>query len=120
MTGIEAFAGRRILVVEDEFFLAEDVVKGLEANGAQVVGPVADIDDALDLIDETEHLDAAVLDLNLRGEMAFAVADALIERGVPFVFATGYDKAVIPARYGTVTRCEKPIDVWKIASALFG
>lgn len=116
----EALAGRRVLVVEDEYFLADDVARGLEASGAEVIGPVGDIDDALDLIDETEHLDAAVLDINLRGEMAFPVADALLERGVPFVFATGYDSASIPLRYKGVTRCEKPVDAPKIARALFG
>lgn len=120
MTGTNGLAGRRILVVEDDNFLAADVVGGLEAIGAQVVGPVGDIDDALDLIGRTELLDAAVLDLNLRGKMAFPVADALMERHVPFVFATGYDKAAIPARYGAVARCEKPVDARRIATALFG
>jgi DNA-binding response OmpR family regulator len=120
MTGLEWLAGRKVLVVEDEYFLADDVAKGLEANGAEVIGPVGDKDDALDLIEDSEGLDAAVLDLNLRGEMAFPVADALLERGVPFIFATGYDQAVIPARYGEVTRCEKPVDGPKIARALFG
>jgi DNA-binding response OmpR family regulator len=120
MAGTGVLAGRRVLVVEDEYFLADDVVRGLKANGAEVIGPVGGIDDALDLIDETEQLDAVVLDLNLRGEMAFPVADALIERGVPFVFATGYDSASIPPRYKAVTRCEKPVDAPKIARALFG
>ncbi len=120
MTGTGMLTGRRLLVVEDEYFLAEDIVRGLEDRGAQVVGPVGTIDDALDLIEGTGHLDGAVLDLNLRGEMAFPVADALAERGVPFVFATGYDSAVIPPRYKGVTRCEKPIDAPKIARALFG
>lgn len=120
MTGTGTLTGRRLLVVEDEYFLAEDIVRGLEDRGAQVVGPVGTIDDALDLIDETQHLDGAVLDLNLRGEMAYPVADALAERGVPFVFATGYDSAVIPPQYKGVTRCEKPVDAPKIARALFG
>src|SRR3712207_7225274 len=119
MTATETLTGRRVLVVEDEYFLANDMAKRLQANGAEVIGPVGGIDDALDLIDETENLDGAVLDLNLRGEMAFPVADALIKRGVPFVFATGYDQAVVPARYGRVTRYEKPIDPGKIARSLF-
>jgi len=120
MTGADALAGRWVLVVEDEYFLADDIVRGLEANGAKVIGPVGDVDDALDLIDEAECLDAAVLDLNLRGEMAYPVADVLLERGIPFVFATGYDNASIPARYHSVNRCEKPVDAPKIARALFG
>lgn len=120
MTGTDDLRGRRLLVVEDEYFLAADVADNLKANGAEVIGPVGDIDDALDLIDDTERLDGAVLDLNLRGEMAFPVADALLERGVPFVFATGYDQGVIPTRYRAIARCEKPIDVPRIARALFG
>jgi len=119
MTGDAKLEGRRLLVVEDEYFLADDLVRNLKDKGAEVVGPVSDIDGALDLIDETEHLDAAVLDINLRGEMAYPVADALIERGIPFVFATGYDSANIPARYKDVTRCEKPVDAHKIARSLF-
>jgi CheY-like chemotaxis protein len=67
MTGMEWLAGRKVLVVEDEYFLADDVAKGLEANGAEVIGPVGDIDGALDLIEDSEGLDAAVLDLNLPG-----------------------------------------------------
>ena len=120
MTGDAKLEGRRLLVVEDDYFLAGDLVRSLEEKGAEIVGPVGDIDDALDLIDETEHLDAAVLDINLGGEMAYPVADALIERGIPFVFATGYDSANIPARYKDVTRCEKPVDAPKITRALFG
>lgn len=113
-------SGRRVLVVEDEYFVADDVARRLEARGAEVIGPVGDVDDALDLIDDTERLHAAVLDLNLKGEMAFPVADALIERGVPFVFATGYDQGAIPERYSKFARCEKPIDPDKIARALLG
>ena len=120
MTATDTLQGRRLLVVEDEYFLADDIVRGLKEKGAEVVGPVGTIDDALDLIDETERLDAAVLDLNLRGEMAYPVADALLERGIPFVFTTGYDGASIPPRYKAVTRCEKPVDAPKIARALFG
>ncbi len=120
MTGAGDLAGRRLLVVEDDFFLATDGAKDLAARGVQVVGPAGDIDDALDLIDETEHLDGAVLDLNLRGEMAYPVADALIARGVPFVFATGYDQAAIPSRYAGVKRCEKPVGAAQITRALFG
>lgn len=119
MNAPDGLAGRRILVVEDEFFLATDIVGNLEAISAEVIGPASDIDHALDLIDETKNLDAAVLDLNLQGEMAFPVADALIERGVPFVFCTGYDAFVIPKRYAAVPRCEKPVNPAWLSTALF-
>ena len=113
-------AGRRVLIVEDEYFIAEDLVRTFEAEGAQVIGSVASVADALDLLGETKHLDGAVLDVNLAGEMAYPVADALIARGVPFVFATGYDASTIPPRYGAAKWCGKPVDPAKIARALFG
>ena len=52
--------------------------------------------------------------------MAWPVLDALAERGVPVVFATGYDAASIPDRYAGIPRCEKPVDPSKVARALFG
>ena len=116
----QSMAGRRVLLVEDEYFIADDLVRLFEANGAEVIGPVATVDGALDLIAATDRLGGAVLDVNLQGEMAYPVADALVARGVPFVFATGYDEASIPASYAHITRCEKPVDPEKIAQALLG
>jgi hypothetical protein len=62
-----------------------------------------------------------VLDINMRGEMVFLVVDALRKRGVPFIFATGYDQAavVIPERYRNVPLCLKPIDPMHLVQALF-
>ena len=119
MTGAGALNGRRLLIVEDEYFIAIDVARRLEDEGAEVVGPVGTVDDALDIIDDALELDGVVLDLNLSGEMAYPVADALSKRGVPFIFATGYDRSSIPTRYAGVTLCEKPVDAAKIARALF-
>jgi hypothetical protein len=65
------------------------------------------------------HLDGAVLDINMRGEMIFPVADALKERGVRFIFTTGYDSEAIPERYRAMARCEKPLDMVEIVEALF-
>jgi CheY-like chemotaxis protein len=120
MTVSKGLKGRLLLVVEDEYMLALEMGASLEEFGAVVLGPVGDIDDALDLIDETPTIDGAVLDLNIRGEMSFPVADALLERGIPIVFATGYDKSHIPSRYAHITRCEKPIAPAYVAKALFG
>ena len=52
--------------------------------------------------------------------MAFPVADALMARGVPFIFATGYDAQIIPLRFMHVKRCEKPMASEQICAALFG
>lgn len=111
-------AGKRILVIEDEWLIGKGLVRDLRRAGAEVLGPVPAIDEALHLIG-AEPLDGAVLDMNLRGEMAFAVADLLSERGVPFVLSTGYSPDALPRRYGNVPRCGKPIEVGALAKTLF-
>lgn len=111
-------AGRHLLVVEDEYFLADDLTSRFREQGAVVVGPAANLGDALELLEGGEPIDCAVLDLNLQGEKAFPIADALMKRDVPFVFATGYDASAIPARFAGVKRCEKPVDAIEIARAL--
>jgi CheY-like chemotaxis protein len=113
-------AGRRVLVVEDEFLLADDTARELEARGAEVIGPAASVADALALIHAHERLDSAVLDVNLRGEWVYPVADLLVQRGVRFVFATGYDRSAIPPRFAEVTHCEKPVGMARLTRALVG
>ena len=112
--------GRRILVVEDDFYIAEDMACQLEAGGAKVIGPVANVAAAFGLIEQAEPIDGAVVDVNLQGVMSWPIADALFRRGVPFVFATGYDRAFIPERYAGVSCCEKPCNFHMIGKALSG
>ncbi len=112
-------SGRRVLIVEDDYFLAEDLKAELESKGAEVVGPAGRVSDALALLANAERLDGAVLDVNLGGEMAYPIADALRAKEIPFVFVTGYDARFIPAAYADVTRCEKPVDPARVASILF-
>jgi DNA-binding response OmpR family regulator len=102
-------AGRRILLVEDEYMLASDLAEFLERHGTSVVGPVGSVSEALALVDATP-IDAAVLDVNLRDERVYPVADVLIGRGVPIVFATGYDELLLQRPYLGLPRCQKPID----------
>jgi DNA-binding NtrC family response regulator len=111
--------GKKVLLVEDEYFIADDMARYFEQSGMTVVGPAARVKDALHLIAGTPDLDGAVLDINLQDESVFAVADALSRRNVPFIFATGYDAAVIPSNYGQIKRCEKPVDPAKVAATLF-
>jgi CheY-like chemotaxis protein len=99
----------RILVVEDEYLLADDLADGLAALGAIVIGPVGGLDEALSLLENTPEIDAALLDINLRGEMVFPLADALAVRGVPYLFATGYGHEGIPERYQRARVLEKPV-----------
>lgn len=113
-------AGRRVLVVEDDYTVADVLCQHLEDAGADVLGPVPDVAGALELLAAEGAPDGAVLDVNLGGEMVWPVADALRARGVPFLFATGYDASAIPARYAGVRRCEKPVEPSQIARTLFG
>ena len=111
--------GRRILLVEDEYFIADDMAEEFKRSGAEIVGPAATVCHAIQHIRGATRLDGAVLDINLHGEMVYPVADLLEEQRVPFVFSTGYANPSIPARYAQVTRCEKPVEPSKVAQALF-
>ena len=105
-----SFTGHKVLVVEDEYFLADDISRALRRAGAEVVGPFRDMADGQAALEQTVDLSAAVLDVNLNGTMVFPLADALLDREVPFVFTTGYDSGAIPTAYRAIRRCEKPID----------
>lgn len=110
--------GCRVLVVEDEYLLADDLSLALSSVGADVLGPVPSVDDAIAMIANEPRIDIAVLDVNLRGDMVFPVADALIERGIPFAFATGYDREALPDRFTAVPRVEKPFKAHSVAAIL--
>ena len=104
-----SLSGSRILVVEDEYYLADDARATLAAIGAEVVGPVPTVDEASALIEGEGRIDGVLLDVNLRGEMAFDVADTLQARGVPFAFVTGYDRAALPERFSATPALGKPV-----------
>ncbi|WP_191059127.1 response regulator [Geminicoccus harenae] len=111
-------AGRLILLVEDDRLAALDLVQALEAEGARVVGPVASVRQALDLIEATPGLDGAVLDVELVDELSFPVADRLRDRGIPFVFETGYDEHIIPEPYRDAPLIAKPAQAKLMTQAL--
>ena len=104
-------SGRRILVVEDEYFLAEDIVESLKEMGAHIVGPVGELEEATNLVNADAAIDAAVVDVNLRNELAFPLARILRARKVPFVFTTGYDCGSIEQEFQDVQLWEKPLDL---------
>ena len=112
--------GRRVLVVEDEFFIADDLVGALRGQGAEVVGPVPTATEALTFISLDQRIDLAVIDLNLLGDTAFGVGDALLARSVPFVIATGYEREFLPARFRHLSYCEKPFNPRAVLQALCG
>lgn len=108
----------RILVVEDEFFLAAEMEDGLVNAGATVIGSVSDLSMALRLIADTARIDGAVLDVNLRGEAAFPAAEMLQDRKVPTLFVSGYDPNNIPLRFRNTPHCEKPVGVLRVIETL--
>ena len=99
-----------ILVAEDEPVPALDLVSALETFGLPISGPAPSLREAMYLADERPIL-AAVLDVNLRGELVFPLLDLLIGRNIPVVLVTGYDhKSTIPDRYRHLTLLQKPVN----------
>jgi CheY-like chemotaxis protein len=115
---MSALAGKRILVVEDEVLIAVMVTDMLAGLGVTVIGPATTIEAGLSLAG-SESFDAAVLDINVRGERIDPIADLLVARGIPMLFATGYGMgmgAVAERRNASVI--DKPYTQEKLASAL--
>lgn len=101
--------GLRILVVEDNFLIAETLKIFLEDCGCIVVGPIPRLAPAVDVVDSS--LDGALLDMNLAGEYCFPIAKKLQGLRIPFVFVTGYgDRHDVPAEFRDVPRLSKPLD----------
>ncbi|HEV7276976.1 MAG TPA: response regulator [Devosiaceae bacterium] len=118
MADTNTFGGKRILVVEDDYLIVADMVQELQASGAEVIGPIAGLDKAFERLEVLGGIEGAILDINLQGQMVYPLADELMKRGLPFVFATGYDNSSIPERYADIPRFMKPVDVRKVAEAL--
>jgi DNA-binding response OmpR family regulator len=99
----------RILIVEDEYLLADEARSILADVGVEVLGPVATVADARAIVLADYSVDAVLLDVNLGGEMAFDLADLLRSREIPFAFVTGYDRDALPTRFSDVTTLQKPV-----------
>ena len=113
----EKLTGQHVLIVEDEYFLAQDLVDFFQDLGVQVLGPAASVSEALKLLESAE-VQGAILDVNLRGERVYPVADVLRQKHVPFVFASGYGGELEPRAYADVPRCIKPVDFGVLVQTL--
>jgi len=117
------FAGRRILVVEDDFLVSLDTIEVLKDAGCTVVGPAADFATAMHLA-QSELLDAAILDVNIAGKLIWPVAEELNRRGVTILILSAYPKqSIAPAAFAAVPRLGKPLERGRLLdqlSALWG
>ena len=104
---VDAMTDCRILVVEDETLIAMDIEDTLQALGCEVVGPTGKLATAL-LLADSEALDAAILDVTIRGGKVFPVAEQLLARGIPFVLASGYGDWALPEHLRDQPRLTKP------------
>jgi DNA-binding response OmpR family regulator len=107
----------RVLVVEDEWLIAEDHSTNLITAGYVVVGPVPSVAEALHLIG-AEHIDLAMLDIGLNGETSFPIADELSARNIPFFFLSGFVKRDVPRHLSGCRIVSKPALPNSIVSAL--
>jgi PAS domain S-box-containing protein len=102
-------AGDSVMVVEDEALVALAVSELLTELGYTVLGPFSRVADAAAAIAQ-RRIDAAILDINLGGEMVYPLADMLEARGVPFVYVTGYGAESVDPRFENVPVLQKPIE----------
>jgi len=110
-------SGAKILVVEDNYLLAEVVCDFVTECGMQPIGPATGLDRGLVYAREAP-LDGAILDINLDGRLSFPICHVLQQRGIPFCFLTAYsDLSLVPKQFRAVplissrsspTKCAPP------------
>jgi len=105
-----ALAGRRILIVEDEYFIAAEIRLMLEEHGADVIGPVADIRKANIAIASGGRIDCAILDIDVNGQAVFPVIPLLREQGIPWIYVSGFSEPLVPVHLRARAHLEKPVD----------
>jgi DNA-binding response OmpR family regulator len=105
----------RVLIVEDEYLIMDELKRIVEAAGGIVVGAHGNLDDD---VFERSAISSDIIDINIRGKMSYPLADVLRERGVPFIFATGYDFDGIPEKFALVSRIQKPFDAQELVNVL--
>jgi DNA-binding response OmpR family regulator len=110
-------AARRVLIVEDEFFVAVQIEAALQSSGYETVGPFTTLGIALQA-SRQERFDVALIDINLGGTPGYPIADDLLARGVPFLFLTGYSGNDLPEIYRPLPRLQKPFDPKAVVAAL--
>ena len=113
----QCLKGLRALIIEDEYFVADDLRKILKKQGADLVKLSGTVEDAIRNIRE-DGFEFALVDINIRGEMTFALADEFRRRNVPFAFVSGYERRLIPRRFDDVPNWGKPYDHRQIVTGI--
>jgi DNA-binding NtrC family response regulator len=116
--GEEPSRQRHVLLVEDEELVAMAMTDELQRLGWTVVGPASTLEEAQLLVTSAEHLDAAVLDINLQGRWVHGVVDELVRRGVPFVVCTGYELVDPDGRFAGAPLIPKPMAADRLSATL--
>ncbi|RDS79880.1 response regulator [Dyella monticola] len=101
--------GKVVLLVEDDYLVADALRAALEEEGMQVAGPYPSISSATRALDNEERIDAALLDVHLNNERVFPLADRLVDEGIPAIFVTGYGSETFPERFADLPRLSKPV-----------
>ena len=109
--------GARVLILEDEFFIADDLARALRDAGGEPIGPVGTVEQAEKMIAE-ERLDAAILDLNLRGDMASEFIERLAATDLTCLIVSGYGEDALPRSVSNVPRIEKPVSPSSVVQTL--
>lgn len=109
----------RVLVVEDEPLIAMLMEDYLADLGYAVVGPARGVRQGLTLL-QAELVDFAVLDINLSGEDSFPIADALADRGIPFIFASANSRTSLAPRHCDAPLLSKPFALSDLERVLGG
>jgi DNA-binding response OmpR family regulator len=110
-------AGRRVLVIEDETMVAMLLQDMLADIGCEVIGSASRFNDAIEKA-KSLTFDLAILDVNLNGQRTFPIADVLADRGVSFLFATGYGAGSLPATYDKAAILQKPFQLRELERAM--
>lgn len=109
----------RVLVVEDEFIIADLIKDIVEECGYEVIGPFGTLSEAMQAC-RSAAADAAIVDLVLHGELAYPIADVLSRRGIPFGFATGRDTAATESAWEQRPFLGKPFAVEEVRQFIEG
>ncbi len=115
----KALLGCRIIILEDDYYQAEDSRQTLEQAGATIIAASATVPD-LDTLLAQGPIDAALIDINLGRSLSLDFARELAERAIPFAFLTGYDAGMLPEDLADVPCLSKPADTARVVTTLAG